>query len=70
MHGRLTCFLDVAPFGRNLGMLPIPSSDANKQFPGSGPNTKAVDWSFTTRNGANYDVASFTVRYNYLSPQR
>jgi hypothetical protein len=30
----------------------------------------AVSWSFTTRNGANYDVASFTVRYNSLTPQR
>ncbi len=49
--------------------VPIPSSDANKQFPGSGPIAKAVAWSFTTRNGANYDVASFTVRYNYVTPQ-
>jgi hypothetical protein len=50
--------------------VPIPLSDANKEFPGSGPNTHTAGWSFTTRNGASYDVASFTVRYSYLTPQR
>jgi hypothetical protein len=48
----------------------IPSSAANKQFPGSGPVTSAVGWSFRTLDGANYAVASFTVRYSYLTPQR
>ena len=50
--------------------VPIPSSDANKQFPGVEPPAHAVAWAFTTRNGANYDVASFTVRYDYLTPRR
>ena len=27
-------------------------------------------WSFMTRNGANHDVATFTVRYDYVTPQR
>jgi hypothetical protein len=50
--------------------VPIPLSEANKEFPGSGPNPDVVAWSFMTRNGASYDVASFTVRYSYLTPQR
>lgn len=52
------------------GPVLVPSNYAQKGYPDVGPSTNAVAWSFMTRNGANYDVASFTVRYDYLTPQR
>ena len=33
------------------------------------PEVPGIVWSFMTRDGASYDVAKFTVRYTFLTPQ-
>jgi len=38
-------------------------------YHGGGPEVPGIVWSFTTREGASYDVAKFTVRYTFLTPQ-
>ena len=39
-------------------------------YHGDGPEVPGIVWSFGTRDGASYDVAKFTVRYTFLTPQR
>jgi hypothetical protein len=38
-------------------------------YHGGGDEVPGIVWSFTTRDGASYDVATFTVRYTFLTPR-
>jgi flagellar hook assembly protein FlgD len=54
---------DVSDHTTTSATVPIGMVQGAEMVPGFG-------WRFTTRNGASYDVATVTLTYTYLTPQR